>query len=804
MLTRKLPLLINAQGIQWSQQRIFAVASQIGILLVSVVILTNIVITLGERRLQEDWATQRYSELQAVGTLIADKVSFQQFRTQMFATSELLNSYLSLPTETNQAKLAETAAKQKQLAQIRERNSNMKAGALGDMVGVGAAVYGVKKLVDAYGEVSTAQGQIKSLGIDPEGIQAITKAAREFSSEWAGTTTTDFIKASYDIKSGISSLSAAAVGEFTKIAALTATGTKASVGTMTDLFATGYSIYREQFNQFGAEVIKDWDKLSAADRDMEFGKYFSAGISASVQQFKTDGDKISQFMGTLGASATAAKQSLAEQLAVGGMLSATFKGGQAATKYQQFLANAGKASEKLGIQVHDANGSLLSTGDILTKISDKYGGTLNDIDKQELTKAFGTKEAVDMIDMLLPKLGELKDKTVVMQGELKKGMATTLTMAEAIGKGPGESFQIMGQQLFNLSATVGSVLAPAMLSVAGVVGSFATGLDSLIQEFPIISGAIGFLIAGLIGLKVASIVGRLAFVFYSDTMITARRVMDFFTLANLRAKGAMIATKVAAISSAAATTAMTLATKGAAIATTLMSGAMRVFNLVLIANPIGLLIAAIVGLAAWGLSLVDDWSPVTAFFSNLWAGVKSTFSTAWELFKTLMSWSPIGLMIRAWEPLTEFFGNLWDGIKNLASDYIDWMIGAILDPIGTLKEVLSDIWSWFDGDDKTAEVVKTVRQINPLDDNAIPANGPAFAGAPGSPVMAGQRAGPVTLQTGFKKQGPANSYVDQSQTVLNVTAAPGMDTEALAREVDKKLAQRDRDNARRGRGRLND
>ncbi|ACJ30891.1 Sensory box protein, putative [Shewanella piezotolerans WP3] len=105
MLTRKLPLLINAQGIQWSQQRIFAAASQICILLISVIVLTNIVITLGERRLQEDWATQRYSELQAVGTLIADKVSFQQFRTQMFATSELLNRYLDLPTEANQENL---------------------------------------------------------------------------------------------------------------------------------------------------------------------------------------------------------------------------------------------------------------------------------------------------------------------------------------------------------------------------------------------------------------------------------------------------------------------------------------------------------------------------------------------------------------------------------------------------------------------------------------------------------------------------------------------------------------------------
>ncbi|ABV86123.1 PAS domain-containing protein [Shewanella pealeana] len=105
MLTRKLPLLISAQGIHWSQARIIAAASQLCMLLVSVIILTNIIITLGERRLQEDWATQRYSELQAVGALISDKVTFQQFRTQMFAKSELLKHYLALPSPENQAKL---------------------------------------------------------------------------------------------------------------------------------------------------------------------------------------------------------------------------------------------------------------------------------------------------------------------------------------------------------------------------------------------------------------------------------------------------------------------------------------------------------------------------------------------------------------------------------------------------------------------------------------------------------------------------------------------------------------------------
>ncbi|WP_394205143.1 diguanylate cyclase [Shewanella waksmanii] len=105
MLTPKIPQLIPAQGIHWSTQRVVAVVTQISILIIAMILLSNVVITLGERRLQEDWAAQRYSELQAVGSLIADKVSFQQFRTQMFAKSELLNRYLNIPSEVRQLKL---------------------------------------------------------------------------------------------------------------------------------------------------------------------------------------------------------------------------------------------------------------------------------------------------------------------------------------------------------------------------------------------------------------------------------------------------------------------------------------------------------------------------------------------------------------------------------------------------------------------------------------------------------------------------------------------------------------------------
>ncbi len=101
----KLSPLIPAQNIHWSNQRLFSVATQVFILIISIVLLSNIIITIGERRLQKDWATQRYSELQAVGILIADNVASQQFHTRMVAKSELLKHYLNEPSIPRQDKL---------------------------------------------------------------------------------------------------------------------------------------------------------------------------------------------------------------------------------------------------------------------------------------------------------------------------------------------------------------------------------------------------------------------------------------------------------------------------------------------------------------------------------------------------------------------------------------------------------------------------------------------------------------------------------------------------------------------------
>ncbi|MHA9726893.1 phage tail tape measure protein [Vibrio parahaemolyticus] len=826
--------------------------------------------------------------------------------------------------KVQQKHLDDVAERQNRMAKISERNSEMRTGALTDSVGVGAAIFGVKKLVDAYGEVGSAQGEIQSLGISPEGIEKITKAAKEFSNEWAGTTTTDFIKASYDIKSGISSLSDEAVGEFTKMAAMTATGTKSTVATMTDLFATGYSIYREQFNQFGEETIAGWDKLSNAEKDMEFGKYLSAGISASVQQFKTDGDKISQFMQTLGASATQAKQSFAEQLAVGGMLSSTFQGGQAATKYQQFLANAGRAAGKLGIQVHDANGDLLSTVDIMTAISDKYGGTLNDLDKQELKEAFGTKEAVDMIDMLLPKLDELKDKTVVMQGELGKGLETTKVMAESIGKGTGESFEILGQRIFNMTANIGALFAPTMVTIADLIGSAAIAVAEFTEKFPFLSQVLAYVVVGILAFKVASIAGRLAFSYYSDAILFGQKALTFLSGAQVKNTALMVASRVKTLAAAGASAVMAGAHKAQAIATALttsatlranaamalsrvrslamvsalvlmsgtqkalaagtaiMTGAQWALNAAMLANPIGLVIAGVMALIAvvalvvkyweplgaffsglwdrikvafsigwefikkvfmwsplglivqaWGpltnffsglwdgvksglskawefIKAVFMWSPIglvmqswgalTTFFSGMWTGIKSGLSKAWEFIKAVFMWSPLGLIMQAWEPLTNFFSGLWDGIKGMFGGALDWIKSVVLAPIEAIKNTLGAAWDALFGSDDDVEVSAKVKQV--ADQVPAATNPAAVATTPtGEPVATfpGKRGDPVVAQSSKASVAPVFQYGD-----IIIQAAPGMDAEAIAREVRRQLDERDRQAATKYRGRLYD
>ena len=177
-----------------------------------------------------------------------------------------------------------------------------KAGAA--LTGVGGAILGVgTKLVTSTFDTQNALGELSSLGV--KDLKAVENAAKSFSDTWAGTSKADFITASYDIKSGIASLTDEGVAQFTQLAALTGKATKSTTEEMGSLFATGYGIYK------GA-----YDDLS----DLEFGEMFSAGIATAVKNYKTSGSEMASAISALGDTATNNNVPLEEQRAILGQL----------------------------------------------------------------------------------------------------------------------------------------------------------------------------------------------------------------------------------------------------------------------------------------------------------------------------------------------------------------------------------------------------------------------------------------------------------------------------------------------------
>lgn len=352
--------------------------------------------------------------------------------------------------------------------------------------------------VEATFETKRALGELASLGVQELG--KIEEAARSFSDQWAGTTKSDFISAAYDIKSGIASLTDEGVAEYTNLAGLTAKATKSTIGEMTSLFATGYGIYKN----FYADLS-----------DIEFGEMFSAGISQSVKQFKTTGSEMASAIESLGASATNANVPLEEQLTVLGMLQATMSGSEAGTKYAAFIQAAAKGGEALGLAFLDANNQLKSMPEIIDQLRGKYGETIDAVEKQQLAEAFGTDEAVDLIDLMYGKIGDLQTNIVGMYDALGSGTGVAMEMASAINETEPERYERLQQRIHNITESIGNSLLPTVNDFMGVgeqvltkVGSWVEKNQELVKVIMLIVLAVGgFLVVGGTLITVISGVG---------------------------------------------------------------------------------------------------------------------------------------------------------------------------------------------------------------------------------------------------------------------------------------------------------
>lgn len=482
-----------------------------------------------------------------------------------------------------------------------------KAGAA--LTGVGAGIIGAGlATVKSTFDTQDALGELSSLGVTD--LKAVESAAKSFSDTWAGTTKSDFITAAYDIKSGIASLTDEGVAQFTELAALTGKATKSTTEEMGSLFATGYGIYKSSYEDMS---------------DLEFGEMFSAGISTAVKNYKTAGSEMASSISALGATATNNNVPLEEQLAILGQLQTTMSGSEAATKYKSFLNQAASAGEKLGLTFTDANNNLMSTPQILEQLKSKYGDTIDAVEKQQLKEAFGTDEAVAMIDLLYGDIDGLSGGIDSMADSMKRGTDVTQEMAEAINNTPAQKFEVLKQQIHNNVEELGNGLLPA-------VNNTMDKVSGLIQK----------------GSE-----------WISNNQETVQTIMN-------------VAMKLGVVLVVLGTVIGVVGTVGKAImsaktAITTMKTAWTVLSGAFAASPVGWVVIGIVALVA---AFVLLWNKSEAF-RNFWIG----------LFENVK-----GAVTQAWSTLQPALENLGQNLMKLyeAAKPILEIIGVIAGAIGTV------------------------------------------------------------------------------------------------------------------------
>ena len=496
------------------------------------------------------------------------------------------------------------------------------------MTGTGTAIVGAcMGTVTATFDTQDALAEVASLGV--EDLGALEKAAKNFSDTWAGTTKSDFISASYDIKSGIASLTDEGVAQCTELAGLTAKATKATTADMTSLFATGYGIYKNYYSDLS---------------DMEFGEMFSAGIATAVKNYKTSGTEMAGAIKMLGASATNANVPMEEQLAILGQLQATMSGTEAGTKYKSFLNTAASAGEKLGLNFLDANNQLLSMPDILEQLHGKYGDTIDAVEKKQLKDAFGTDEAIALIDLLYNNTDQLKTGIDDLQTSMDGGVETTKKMAEAISDTPAQKFQVLKQQMHNVTEELGQGLLPAV----------NTGLEAMI---------------GLV---------QKGSDWVSNNQETVATIMRIVAILGVFLIVAGVVTTTIGTLGKAMTSLKTV--------TTLASKASGLFNSALLSSPITWVIGLIVALIAIFKACGGDVEQLGATFSNIFGKVGGFVGTAvTDITQKLPEFLQFGINL-----VLQIVSGIASGLPSLISGGVS-MLESLITGIQTIAPTLLSV-----------------------------------------------------------------------------------------------------------------
>ncbi|MEM7197279.1 MAG: phage tail tape measure protein, partial [Pseudomonadota bacterium] len=363
--------------------------------------------------------------------------------------------------------------------------------------------------------------------------------------------------------------------------------------------------------------------------------------------------------------------------AVLGMMQTSLQAGESGTALRSLAENAGKAQtafndlatksdNPIHVRILDDDGMLRSLPKLLGDLQTRYGDTLDAYESEEIKKAFGTTEALKLIQALWGQEEALRTNIDAIQSASASGRQYADTMARAANNDLNSRMQLLAQNADLLKQSIGTALVPILNDLIPRLRTIIDSVSGWVRENPKLAQTIA---------AATVAVGAIAIVLGPVLSIVAlfKAVLGgtIFIAAKLAAAMPAVIVGIKAIGAAA------------------------------MANPIGALVGGIA--MAAGL-IIANWDRVREFLAPIWEPVRSI-------------WQGFGDWISA------FFANITDLIDKALGG-----ITSAIDKVGSAASWIGDtVGGWFDNDEEMQEARKSLHRAAQIAAIAAPLAAPAMA-----------------------------------------------------------------------------
>lgn len=528
------------------------------------------------------------------------------------------------------------------------------------MWGVAQAIQGA--LLPAI-EMYDALNDAAAKGIDDTSLKTVQRDAMRFSMTY-GASAVEFVKSTEDINASIAGLSNTELPKVTKVANTLAFAMKSTAAETTEFMG-------QMFGSFSADA--------ARLGKVPFAEQLAGKMVYMRKTFGTEMGTIKDLMEGARGVGTNYGIGMDEQLAVLGQLQRTL-GTEASSAYEGFMTGAIDGAKKLGLSFTDVNGKMLSMPDMLTKLQNKYGKSLDGNLKAqaELDAAFGDSSAV--VKQLYGNVALLQRNITELGGA--DGLKRTQEMAAKMVK-PWDRFV---QILKAIQTVIGLTLIPVLYPVLNRLADMGQTFARWMQMFPNIARVIGYATLALLGFAAVGasaniVMGVSKFIIMGLTGIWRLlvAVVKSYTLVIWLAQKAVLAWNIVLKTLRGVLLAVRMAAMLAGISINLMSW------------PVLLVIAAIAALVVGCYLLVKHWDAIktavmdSAAFKAAAEVVKwlaGVFGSAWD--SIVAGWNSFVALLTGFSPsealsgmasgIVTMFDNVWQTIKGGFLKSWNWIV----------------------------------------------------------------------------------------------------------------------------------